>query len=507
MWTPRFLKARPNASELGLSKIRSQIGERSRSHLSATNCGLRHNPADVEAQSVRRESAGLALLACVVLFNFVFLAPELRIGRFPPNDNVLHLAAAERLGASLAAGEPFLDPWVSEWSLGFPFWRSYQPLPHLIAAGVLGLAGAARDHATVFALLQYLFIAFLPISVYAGARMLGLAPVGAGLGAILCVMPSSWGEYGRYGLGYGATTWRGSGLFTQAVALHFLSLSIGGDRPRAGHGQAARRGRSPRGRDGPLPHRIWVRRLCVRRAARVGWAERGTLATSGSARDHSASGVVASPLVRRSARPFGRGDQPQSMGVAYKWDSLGAPEILREISHGRFFDAGRFPVLTIFVLIGAIGAAFRFRETLPRRLLALTVLWLALYFGRATWGHLLLLLGIPPDLHLHRLQAAFELSAVLLAAWGIVSTTSWLAKTRLGKRGRDCDGGCGGDRPRRHGQRAGAVPEPEQDVGGRQPPCRPTRERRHRRGDRVRALDSRRAPRTRLGGEGGLLGA
>jgi hypothetical protein len=36
---------------------------------------------------------------------------------------------------------------------------------------------------------------------------------------------------------------------------------------------------------------------------------------------------------------------------------------------------------------------------------------------------LLLLAGVPGDLPLHRLQAAFELSAVLLAAWGVERIT------------------------------------------------------------------------------------
>ncbi|MEN8161991.1 MAG: hypothetical protein ABFS41_18120, partial [Myxococcota bacterium] len=54
-----------------------------------------------------------------------------------------------------------------------------------------------------------------------------------------------------------------------------------------------------------------------------------------------------------------------------------------------------------------------------RRLLALAGLWLALFLGRAAWGHLTLLVGVPPELHMHRLQAAFQLAAVLLGAFGL----------------------------------------------------------------------------------------
>src|SRR6266511_3213000 len=88
---------------------------------------------------------GLLLVACAIAFNAFFLAPELRISRAPLNDLVFHRAASERLEASLEHGEPFLDPWVSEWSLGYPLWRSYQPLAHLLAALLAFASSSAGD--------------------------------------------------------------------------------------------------------------------------------------------------------------------------------------------------------------------------------------------------------------------------------------------------------------------------------------------------------------------------
>src|SRR5713226_9095602 len=82
------------------------------------------------------EIAGLLLLALALLFNAILLAPEARIERVPVNDLPFQIGASERLGESIAHAEPFLDPWVSQWSLGFPLWRIYQPLPHLVAAAV-----------------------------------------------------------------------------------------------------------------------------------------------------------------------------------------------------------------------------------------------------------------------------------------------------------------------------------------------------------------------------------
>src|SRR5262249_35837109 len=103
-----------------------------------------------------RELAGLALVFVAVAFNAVFLAPEIRISRLPLNAGILPLAAWERLAQALARGDPFLDPWVSEWALGYPMWRSYQPLPHLVAAGFLAIAKPFCSAAAAFAFLQYL---------------------------------------------------------------------------------------------------------------------------------------------------------------------------------------------------------------------------------------------------------------------------------------------------------------------------------------------------------------
>ncbi len=98
---------------------------------------------------------GLLLVACAIAFNAFFLAPELRISRAPLNDLVFHRAASERLEASLEHGEPFLDPWVSEWSLGYPLWRSYQPLAHLLGALVLRFGRSFGEPSAVFAALLY----------------------------------------------------------------------------------------------------------------------------------------------------------------------------------------------------------------------------------------------------------------------------------------------------------------------------------------------------------------
>jgi hypothetical protein len=368
--------------------------------------------------ALRAEAAGLALLACALVFGAIALRAEPRIGRVPLNDAVFHLAASERLGEAIRHGEPFLDPWVSEWAMGYPVWRSYQPLPHLLAAAWLRAGEPFADHAASFAWLQYLLLVLLPASVYAGARLLGLKPTASGLASLLALAPAAAGELGRFGLGYGAFVWRGSGLYTQLVALHGLVLGLG---------LAARALDTGRGRA------IAALVLAVTALSHivfgyVAFVSTALLALVGPSGERSRRLVRLVTIVLPALALLAWFVVPLALAggevnhsrwePAWKWDSFGAPPVLRALASGQLLDAGRGPWLSILCLAGALAALWRVREPLPRRLLVLATLWLALFLGRDTWGSLLLLAGVPGDLPLHRLQAGFELAAILLAAWG-----------------------------------------------------------------------------------------
>jgi len=175
---------------------------------------------------IRHELPGLLLLAIGLAFNALLLAPEIAIERMPINDLVFHRAASERIGQALARAEPFMDPWVSEWSLGFPLWRSYQPLPHLAGAAVIRLLRPFAEPDRAFAVFYYFLIILLPVSAYVGARLLELTPSAAGLCSMLIFATAAEGEFARYGLGYGALVWRGSGLYSQLFALVLLTPSL-----------------------------------------------------------------------------------------------------------------------------------------------------------------------------------------------------------------------------------------------------------------------------------------
>jgi hypothetical protein len=146
------------------------------------------------ARRLHPEAAGLLLVALALLFNAILLAPEARIERVPVNDLVFHVEASQRFGESIARGEPFLDPWVSQWALGYPVWRSYQPLPHLIAATAIALVRPFASPQASFAAFYYLLLVLLPASIYLGARLMGLNPLAAGLASILILAPNEGGD-------------------------------------------------------------------------------------------------------------------------------------------------------------------------------------------------------------------------------------------------------------------------------------------------------------------------
>jgi uncharacterized membrane protein len=366
--------------------------------------------------SLRREIPGLLLLAGATVFAAVLLAPEARISVHPVNDSTFHLVASQRIGEAMGGRDPLLDPWVSEWSLGYPLWRSYQPLPHLAAA--LTLAMSNGHDAQSFAFLQLLLLILLPFSVYLGGRTVGLTPLAAGLASFMALAPNGAGEFGRYGLGLGATTWRGSGLFTQLLALLLLTPTLGviartldggRRRPLAAALLAAT----------SLSHIVFGYVAFVSGAVLALAGPRGArgrrlvrLATIAVPALLLLAWFVVPLALDASEVNRSRWEAP------FKWDSYGAPVILEELAAGRLLDSGRLPVLTVLLGLSVAAAAFSARDVVARRLLALSFTWLALFFGRATWGHLMLLVGIPATFHGHRLQAAFELAAVLLSAWG-----------------------------------------------------------------------------------------
>ncbi len=383
-----------------------------------------------ETKISERRSAPL-LVAAAVAVQALALAHELAVSRVDLNDNVFHLTLIERTVETLEAGANPFDFWVSEWTLGYPVPRTYQPLGHLAVAGLHLVLGKSVELVTLFAWARYLLLCGWPLTVFASARLLGLRPYAAAAAAVLAPLVAT---EGLFGLEYGSYLWRGSGLFTQSLAMHLLALSLGlASRALsrgAGLGVAGLAlgltflGHLVYGYVGALSIVLLalVEAPRLRRLARTAALGAAALAVTAF---HLLPLLADAPLINRSR-----------WEPAWKWDSFGAREVAAKLLAGDLLDFGRFPTLSLLALAGAVLAlgARRSRRSAGGggELYAFcgALLWLALYCGRPAWGPLLKLLGVSDALHLHRLLGGAHLFLIFLA--GIALDGGWALAARRG---------------------------------------------------------------------------
>ncbi len=373
--------------------------------------------------------AGLLLLA-VVAANMLALRPELAISRVDLNDNVFHFTLVERIVQAVGHGENPLDCWSPEWSFGYPVLRTYQPLAHLLVAFAYFALGKSVSLMTVFVWARFLSVALLPVSFFAAASLMGMTPLTAAAAAALAPLVST---NFLYGIEYGSYTWAGSGLFPQAVATHFLLLSLG-----LGF-DALRRGRRVAlagallgltflahliyGYMGALsicllaviPYPDIARTVRLRRTAILGAAAALPAA------------FQLAPLLLDHANINHSRWEP-----VWKWDSFGLGQVARWLFTGELLDHGRFPVLTLLAFAGAAlwgWNRYRRRALEAPHTFALWAagFWLLIFCGRPLWGPLLVLLGVSRDVQLHRVIGGAQIFLLLLAAialralWGELS--------------------------------------------------------------------------------------
>ena len=117
--------------------------------------------------------------------------------------------------------------------------------------------------------------------------------------------------------------------------------------------------------------------------------------------------------------------------------SLGARTILSNLVHGRVYDAGRLPVITVLVAMGLGLSVVRWRRDV--RLRALAIGWLAsvlLYFGPATFGAIYNVIPGHDVLLFHRFIAGVHLFGLLLAAVAAARSSSAFFTARPSEHGR-----------------------------------------------------------------------
>jgi Gpi18-like mannosyltransferase len=364
------------------------------------------------AKKARWWPLGLGGLAC--LFGLVVLRDQLE-KTTNLNDSAFHLLMVRWASGQIHEGRIPLDGWFPDLSLGSSFFHHYQSLPQTLTAYASALTGAGNW--TSYLWFQYLLLALWPVSVYLGARLLEWDRWTAGAAA--AVSPLIVSTPG-YGFEQGSYTWQGYGVYSQLWGMWLLPLAWGLTWQAVARGRryaaaAAALGLTMAchfiaGYLAVLTVGVWV---IVAAGPFLRRAGRGALVAIGAM---LVASWVLVPLI---------GDTKFSNQSAYYKgtffnDSYGARKVLGWLVHGQLFDAGRFPVITLLALLGAVmcvvGAR---RDPRGRALLGAFVLGLFLFFGRPTWGRLLDLLPGFGDVQIHRFLMGVDMAAILLAGVGL----------------------------------------------------------------------------------------
>jgi hypothetical protein len=358
-----------------------------------------------------------AIVALVVLVNATALAPELEIGRVNLNDTVFHFTILDRL-----VQQPALEFWMPEWSFGYPVLRGYQPFGHWLAVSIHFATFRQFPLDVLFAFLRWLLLAIFPLTAYIACRWLPMPRMTAAAVALLSPLIAS---PNLYGIEYGSYLWRGNGLYTQLVAMHFFVLAIAAGCRAIRHGRAVWAAglllaltflshfiygymaaatlilvAALPGSDSPAPRR-WIRLVWVA-AMSIGLTAFQLLPI-----------VTDGPFINRSRwEPL------------WKWDSFGAKEVLGLTATGDLLDARRLPILSFLALAGAIIAWRRLRRDPEQSFtatfaLAGAALWIFLFCGRASWGPLYKILGLSDAAQLHRFIGGAQWFLLLLAGYGL----------------------------------------------------------------------------------------
>ncbi|MCU0506209.1 MAG: YfhO family protein, partial [Chloroflexi bacterium] len=366
------------------------------------------------------------LVAIPVLANAVALLPELTTGAPSMNDDAFQYLMVQAADRALTSGANVVDFWMPHLELGFPQFLYYQHLPHLVVVAAGRALVGAVDLLTVFDLARYLLLVGFPLVVFWSMRRMGFSLVAAAVAAAAASLLS--GD-ARYGFEFDSYVWRGLGMFTQlwAMNLAFISLACVYRVLQRGSGYA------------PallaltalvLSHLVYAYMMAITLAVvlLVGSRARSFLPRL------TRLGILGAIVVAATAYmwlPFVQTSRYLSASAyleEWKYDSFGAPEILRWLLSGDLLDHGRLPVLTALLAVGIVAALVS-RTRLAWTALAGFAVWLVLYFGRPTLGSLVDLFPFSDGLLFHRFIGGVDLFAIVLM--GIGGAWAWTLAARI----------------------------------------------------------------------------
>lgn len=370
--------------------------------------------------TVLRRFAPGSLVAGAVVFNLVVLrAATTQVPNL--NDGSLHMAMMQVALRDINEGRLPLGGWFPDLGLGSAQFLHYQSLPHVIGALVATIFGTAN----VYYWSLYLLLSLWPLSVYAGARLLGWDRWIAATAALLAPLLVSVAGYGYQDSSY---TWSGFGLWTQLWGMFLLPLAWGLGWRAVSQGRHYALAAlvialtiACHFLTGYLALLVLVAWVFVAPSQLRRRLMRAVIVGGGALL--MASWVLV-PLISQTAWS---GNLEYYQGTFY-FDSYGAPQVLGWLVTGQLYDSGRFPIVTLLVGVGVVVCISRVRRDVrARAVLAAWAVSLLLYFGRPTLGALLTILPGSSDLPLHRYIIGVQLAGLALAGIGAI----WLVRLLL----------------------------------------------------------------------------
>jgi len=361
-------------------------------------------------------------VAFAVAFNAWYLWPEVAVPAAKLNDGVLHMMSLRATITALRAGQDPTDFWFAPVVTGYPLFHHYQHLPFLPTA-LFAVIFRGVGVTTIFNWTDYLLLCAFPVSIYWSMRRFGFPRIAAALSALLAPLLSTKGLYGFDDLSY---VWIGYGLYTQLWAMVLVgpALAQGYTTIRTGRGYLW---------SVALLAAVLLSHLVLGYIAIVslllfallqpGWGEvlrRGRRLSLLLALAALVTSYMVVPFMRDGAY-FNR----SVWELQTKYDAFGYEWTLRALVGGRLFDYGRFRSLTLLAGVGALWCAWRWRDERYRIPVVIGALWLALYFGRPTWGVLLNLLPLSTNMQFHRLIAGVHLGGIMLMGVGLAVPWRW----------------------------------------------------------------------------------
>ena len=342
-------------------------------------------------------------LLLIVLVNAVARSQAPSLATAEVSRDIVHLEQAERAVRTLERGANPLSTWLDDRSSKFATLASYQPLAYEAVVALHFVLPRRIALKPLFLWVRFIAVVLLPLSYFFACLMIGFdrstAVTAAVIGAL--VPPGYLAE----------------DVFPQVIAGHLLLLT-------AGLAFRAVRSGAMLGLT-MLAHLLygyvgalgllalaWMKDEEVPRHVRIPRAAQVALLALPVAALHLAPLLIDSWAIT--------GNRWQQAGAL---SGIKTGHTFRSVFNGDLLDAGQFPLITLLTITS--GALYlvnllRGKSSAAANYVALASLaWIMVFFGRAFWAPLLVLLGLLPDGHLHLVFGEAHVFVVLLAAQGL----------------------------------------------------------------------------------------